>query len=181
MKTISLKEILLLTGIVVLLTAGLTGTFRAEAKPDAAPKPMAVTGSMDWSIVPPNLPAYVIPGTDGDLYLRNMPLVGRFQLTGERVSIDAKLSVQLSGELDATGTGVLWAPAIVTATIGGVKTIIFEGPATADTVGLVSVGEAALRGRGPYEGSTLEFTFEEIEPGNSDTYTVKGQLSPARP
>ena len=39
----------------------------------------------------------------------------------------------------------------------------------------------SLSGRGPYEGTKLEFTFEEVGPGNSDTYTLKGQLSPEPP
>ena len=177
MKLIAKNQLATLVGLTLALASIVPGTLNADDKNDGKPKKDAVTGNFDWSIVPPNLTAYIIPGTDGDLYLRNMPLVGAFNLTGDKVSIQAKISVQLSGELDATATGVLWAPSVITATVEGVKTIIFEGQAKADTVGLVSTGKATLSGRGPYEGQQLEFTFEEIGPGNSDTYTLKGQLS----
>lgn len=177
MRLIANNQLATLVGLTLALATIVPGTLKADDKNDSKPQKDAVTGNFDWSIVPPNLTVYIIPGTDGDLYLRNMPLVGAFNLTGDKVSLQAKLSVQLSGELDATGTGVLWAPAVITATVEGVKTIIFEGQATADTVGLVSIGKATLSGRGPYEGKKLEFTFEEIGPGNSDTYTLKGQLT----
>ena len=48
---------------------------------------------------------------------------------------------------------------VLTATIDSAKTIISEGTATADTVGLVSIGKATLSGRGPFEGTKLEFAF----------------------
>jgi hypothetical protein len=177
MKLIAKNQLATLVGLTLAMASIVPGTLNADDKNDGKPKKNAVTGTFDWSIVPPNLAPFTIIGADGDLYLRNMPLVGAFNLTGDKVSIQAKISVQLNGELDATATGVLWSPAVITATVEGVKTIIFEGQATADTVNLVSVGKATLIGRGPYEGSQLEFTFEENGPGNSDTYTLKGQLS----
>jgi len=180
MKKIALKNHALIGGLALALITGVAGTFRADAGSDHAPPPKAVSGEFDWSIITPNLPPYTIAGTDGDLYLRNMPLVGVFNLTGAGLTINGKISVQLNGELDTTGTGVLWSPAIITASVNGVKTIIFEGSATADTVGLVSKGEATLKGRGPYEGTELEFEFEEIGGANSDHYTFTGRLSNAR-
>jgi hypothetical protein len=185
MNTIKTNRLTLVTGLTLALLVGLGATVAPKDRdnPNRDPARKAVTGGFDWSIVPPNLPAYIIPGTDGDLYLRNAPLVGTFALTGRGITLDptsTKISVQLSGELDPnTFNGVLWTPAVLTATIDGVKTIIFEGAATADTVGLVSTGKATLTGRGPFEGTKLEFTFEEIGPGNSDTYTLTGYLSPA--
>ncbi len=173
----------LLTGITMALLITASGALHAGGNAGRVPMKAAVTGKFDWSIVPPNLGPYIIAGTDGDLYLRNLPLVGTLALTGTGVSLDpasTKISVQLSGELDpVTFSGPLWGPVVLTATIDGAKTIIFEGSSTADTVGLVSTGKASLIGRGPFEGSKLEFTFEEIGPGNSDTYTFKGFLSPA--
>lgn len=169
-----------LAGLALALISEPTTLLQAEGKPDSVPRKVEVTGAFDLSIVPPNLPPFVLAGTDGHLYLRNMPLVGKVTIAGEGFSLDGKISIELSGELDQSGTGPLWAPAVVTATIAGVKTIVFQGSATGDTVGLVSTGRAILRGRGPCEGTLLDFTFEEIGPANSDTYTLKGQLSPAR-
>ena len=183
MKTIATNRLAGLAGLTFILLIGAAATHQSEDHQDRARGKTAVTGRFDWSIVPPNLNPYIIPGSDGDLYLRNAPLVGTFALTGKGITLDpasTKISVQLSGELDpVTFSGVLWAPAVLTATIDGVKTIIFEGTATADAVGLVSTGKATLSGRGQFEGMKLEFTFAEIGPGNSDTYTLTGHLSPA--
>lgn len=99
-----------------------------------------------------------------------------FALPARGVTINAKIHADLNGELDSTFSGVVWAPVTLTATIDGIKTIIFEGGATADTVALVSIGKIKLHGRGPYEGATLDLTFEEIGPGNSDIYNFKGHL-----
>jgi len=179
LKRIAKKDFPIVTGMILILVSGLAGTLHADDPHGRGPKKKPVSGEFDWSIIAPNLPPYLIPGADGDLYLRNMPLVGAFSLTGDGIAITAKISVQLNGELDATGTGVVWSPAVLTATVNGVKTIIFEGSATADTVGLVSTGKATLKGRGPYEGFELEFIFEEVGGVNSDQYTYKGQLSRA--
>ena len=185
MNTTTTNRLPILTGLTLALMVGLGATVapKDHDRPDRGPASKAVTGGFDWAIVPPNLAPYIIPGTDGALYLRNAPLVGTFALTGRGITLDpatTRINVQLSGELDPnTFNGVLWAPTVLTATMDGVKTIIFEGTATADTVGLVSTGKATLNGRGPFEGTKLEFTFEEIGPGNSDTYTLAGYLSPA--
>ena len=118
-------------------------------------------------------------GTDGELYPRDVPLVGPFTLTGRRIAIDGKIDIT-SGELDAMGTGVFWFPATLTATIDGVKTIIFQGGGRADAVGLVTSGTLKLTGCGPYAGARLDIQFEETGPGNTDTYTFKGRLIPAQ-
>ena len=140
---------------------------------------IAVTAYGDFSIVPPNLGPYLNVGTDGDLYVHDMPLVGRFQLSGTGVSIEAKFNISFSGELDVTGTGAAWFPITLTTTIDGVKTIIFEGRGNADEVNLVASGKVSLSGRGPYTGSTLELSFEEIGPGDSNTFNFRGHLLPA--
>lgn len=139
----------------------------------------AVMGGFDWSIVPPNLGPHIILGTDGDLYLRHLPLVGRFTLNGKGVALEAKIHVDLNGDLDTTGTGVVWGPGTITATLDGVKTLIFEGQGTAHEVNLVAIGKLSMDGRGPFEGWKLELAFEEIGPGDSNTYRFKGSLMPA--
>ena len=64
----------------------------------------------------------------------------------------------------------------ITSTINGRNTIIFEGNASGNTVGLVSEGVINLEGRGPFQGDKLELAFTEIGPGNTDTYDLKGVL-----
>lgn len=179
MNTTATKRTGILAGLILAVLLGTSGTLRAERQPNDVPRKTAVTGNFDWSLVPPNLGPYLIPGTDGDLYVRHLPLAGRFTLTGKGVALDAKIHVDLNMELDVVGTGVVWGTTVITATIDGAKTIVFEGSGSADTVGLVSIGTMTLSGRGPYQATKLEFTFEEIGPGNTDTYTLKGQLSPA--
>ncbi len=179
MKTTAPFRTSLITSLTLALLLHASGTLRADDHADRVPKKTTVTGNFDWSLVPPNLGPHLTPGTDGDLYLRHLPLAGKFTLTGTGVALDAKIHVDLNGELDTTGTGVMWGTTVINAVIDGVKTLIFEGAGSADTVGLVSIGKMTLSGRGPFAGSKLEFAFEEIGPGNSDTYTLKGQLSPA--
>jgi hypothetical protein len=164
------------------LTVGLWPSASSPLRADPSDGPhgkIAVTAYSDFSIVPANLGPYIIPGTDGDLYLTHAPLVGKFTLTGDGVSIDGKVHLSLSGEVDATGTGTVWFPATVTATIGGVKTILFEGRGSANEVNLVATGQISLAGRGPYKGMKLELTFAEIGPGDSNTFNHKGYLAPA--
>jgi hypothetical protein len=162
----------LLVALPVFLSAG--GT------PIPSSAAIAVTGNSDWAIVPAALtPPFVFVGTDGDFYVRHLPLVGRITLTGRGVSIEGKISADFNAELDATFSGPVWAPVTLTATIDGTKTLIFEGNATGTTVGLVSVGVIKLAGRGPYEGARLEIKFTEIGPGNTDTYSLEGTLIPA--
>jgi hypothetical protein len=161
------------------LLVGLSGISSADDSPDRAPGRVAVTGNSDWSIVPAALtPQFVFIGTDGDFYIRHLPLVGKISLTGRSVSIEGKISADFNAELDSTFSGPVWAPVTITGTINGTKTLLFEGNATGTTVGLVSTGVIKLAGRGPYEGSKLEFEFTEIGPGNTDTYTLKGALIP---
>ena len=178
MKNIATFRLLNLTA----LTFGLLTTAPAPLRADPCDGPRGkteVTAYSDFSIVPANLGPYVIPGTDGDLYLHHVPLVGKFILTGKGVAIDGKVHVDLSGEMDASGTGAVWFPTTVTATIGGVKTILFEGRGSANEVNLVATGQISLTGRGPYEGMKLELTFREIGPGDSNTFHHKGYLMPA--
>ena len=145
--------------------------------PDPSPPGITVTGNFDWSIVPAALtPQFVFNGTDGELYIRHLPLVGRITLAGREVSIQGKISADFNGDLDGTFSGPVWAPVTITATVNGTSTVIFEGNALGSTVALVSTGTVKLSGRGPYKGASLEFEFTEIGPGNTDTYTLKGTL-----
>jgi hypothetical protein len=169
---------------IALLTTGLWTSAPAMLHADSGEVRhgrISVTAYSDFSIVPPNLGPYIIPGTDGNLYISHAPLVGRFILGGNGVAIDGKVYIDLSGEVDATGTGAVWFPTTVTATIDGVKTILFEGRGSANEVNLVAIGQLSLTGRGPYEGMKVELTFEEIGPGDSNTFNHKGYLMPAPP
>jgi len=160
------------------LLVGLAGIVLGGSGPDPALHRVIVTGNSDWSIVPANLaPPFLIVGTDGDFYVRHLPLVGKIRLAGRGVSIDGKISADFNAELDSTFSGPLWAPVIITANINGSKTLLFEGNATGTTAGLVSVGAIKLDGRGPFEGARLELGFTEIGPGNTDTYDLKGVLT----
>jgi len=139
----------------------------------------AVTGHSDWTIVPAAIaPPFVFSGTDGNLYVRHLPLVGRITLAGVGVSIDGKISADFNGDLDGTYSGPVWAPVTLTAIVNGRNVVIFEGNATGTTVALVSKATIKLNGRGPYEGARLVLELTEIGPGNTDTYTLKGTLTP---
>jgi hypothetical protein len=180
MKTTAANRAGLPAGLTLALLLSASGMLRAEGQPPrGVPKKTAVTAYGDFSIVPPDLGPYVIPGTDGELYVQGLPLVGRFNLTGRGIALEAKMHVNFSAELDVTGTGVAWFSVVITTTIEGVKTIAFEGQGSATEVNLVSTGKVSLAGRGSYEGSKLELTFEEIGPGDSNTYNFQGDLSPA--
>lgn len=179
MKSIAQYSLPVLAGLALTLTSGPANTLQAGGDSHRGPRKTAVTGYFDWTLVPPNLGPYIIPGTDGDLYLRHLPLAGKFTLAGRGVALEAKIHVDLNGELDVAGTGVVWAPVVLTGTIDGVKTILFEGQGSANEVNLVATGRMTLSGRGPYEGANLEFTFQEIGPGDSNTYTLNGELTPA--
>jgi hypothetical protein len=178
MKTIANKTFFAVAGFALVLSTSLVGTLQADGDPESTPRKIAVTGNMDFSIVPPNLGPYLIPGSDGDLYLRHLPLVGKFTLSGKNIALEGKLHVDLNGELDITGTGVVWFPTTITATIAGVKTILFEGQGQANEVSLVATGKASLKGRGPYEGMKLELTFQELPPGDSNKFAYTGHLMP---
>jgi hypothetical protein len=178
-NAVSKNPLVLLWGLIVALLLSLPDAASADEPRSRGPRNTAVTGTFDWSIVPANfnLPGIVFPGTDGRFYVRHLPLAGVFRLAGRGVGIDARIHADLSGELDSNFSGVVWAPVTITATGDRLKPIIiFEGRAEADTVALVSVGTMTLYGRGPYEGATLELVFEEIGPGNSDTYNIRGRL-----
>jgi len=183
MKTNLTSRSGLATCLALTLLAGSPALLLAGGQPNGVPQKTAVSGQFNWILVPPNLPPYLIQGTDQNLYLNNMPLVGTFSLTGKGISLDpatTKISVQLSGDFDPiTFSGPLWSPVVLTAKVAGVNTVIFKGSATADTVALVSVGKVTLEGYGPFEGTKLEFDFEEIGPGNSDVYNFQGTLMPA--
>jgi hypothetical protein len=171
----ALKKVGLGVGLALLVTVPV---FVSTADtPDGSSTGITVTGNSDWSIVPAAFtPQFVFNGTDGDFYIRHLPLVGRITLAGRAVSIQGKISADFSGDLDGTFSGPLWASVTITATVNGSKTVIFEGNALGSTVGLVSTGTIKLSGRGPYEGARLEIEFTEIGPGNTDTYTLKGTL-----
>ena len=159
------------------LLVGLSVIVSASDPPDRGSAKIPVTGKSDWSIVPAALTSpFVFAGTDGDFYVRHLPLVGKISLTGRDLAIEGRISADFNAELDPTFSGPLWAPVTITGTIDGSKTILFEGNATGTTVGLVSTGVIKLEGRGPYEGAKLELEFTEIGPGNTDTYNLKGVL-----
>jgi hypothetical protein len=179
MKAITTFRLLNLAALTIGLLACAPALLRADDHHNGVRGKIAVTGYSDFAIVPPNLGPYLIPGTDGDLYLSRLPLVGKLTLAGKGVAIDGKVHLELSGELDATGTGAVWFPVTATTTINGVKTLIFEGRGSANEVNLVAAGRISMVGRGPYEGMKLELTFEEIGPGDSNTFNHKGYLMPA--
>jgi len=165
-------------GLLALL-ASLLPVIVAQDAPDRSPGRVEVIGNFDWSIVPANLvPPFVMIGTDGEFYIRHLPLVGRITLTGRSVSIEGKISADFNGELDATFSGPVWAPVTITGTVDGKKVLLYEGNATGDTVGLVSTGTVKLNGHGPYEGTKLEMEFTETGPGNTDIYSFTGALIP---
>ena len=108
------------------LLVGLSGICSADDSPDRAPGRVAVTGNSDWSIVPAALtPQFVFIGTDGDFYIRHLPLVGNISLTGRSVSIEGKISADFNAELDPTFSGPVWAPVTITGRINGTKTLLF--------------------------------------------------------
>ena len=166
-------------GLGLALMVGLSVAISAQNATNHTPLGIAMTGRSDWTIVPANIvPPFVFIGTDGDFYVRHLPLVGRITLAGRDVSIDGKISADFNAELAITFSGPVWAPVTITGTINGSNTLLFEGNATGTTVALVSVGTIKLEGRGPFEGDRLELQFTEIGPGNTDTYTLKGTLIP---
>jgi hypothetical protein len=158
-------------------TVAVNPTVFAQETPDRSAVSIAVGGDSDWSIVPANLtPQFVFNGTDGNFYVRHLPLVGKITLAGRGVSIEGKISADFNGDLDATFSGPVWAPVTITAVVNGSNTVIFEGNASGTTVGLVSTGVIKLEGRGSFEGNKLEFEFVEKPPGNSDTYKLNGTV-----
>ncbi len=180
MKAFKKKQLTLLAGLSLALLVSLPGLLSANDKHDHGPRKATLTGVGGWNIVPASFtPQFLFVGTDGETHLRYMPLVGDLNLSGDGVTLNGKLSVDLNGELDSTFSGPLWGEMTMTARIDGVKTLIFQGQATADSVGLVTIGKVKLNGMGPYEGATLDLTFEEIGPGNTDTYNFKGRLQRA--
>ena len=177
MKATVKKHLTILAGLSLALLISLPSLLSANDKHDRGPRKTAVSGRLGWNIVPPAFtPQFLFAGTDGDTHVRHMPLVGNINLTGRGVTINGKLTADFNAELDSTFSGPLWGEVTITATIDGVKNLIFEGRFTADSVALASIGKIKLQGRGPYEGATMELRFEEIGPGNSDTYNCKGYL-----
>jgi hypothetical protein len=178
-QTVTRPVVLKKIGFSFALIVALSVLVLADDAPDRSPGRIAMAGNSDWSIVPAALtPQFVFNGTDGDFYIRHLPLVGKISLAGRGVSIEGKISADFNAELDSTFSGPLWAPVTITGTIDGSKTLLFEGNATGTTVELVSAGAIKLDGRGPYEGTRLEIEFTEIGPGNTDTYNLKGALIP---
>lgn len=59
------------------------------------------------------------------------------------------------------------------------KGVALEGQGSASEVNLVATGMVSLAGRGPYAGSELELTFEEIGPGDSNIFNFRGYLTAA--
>jgi hypothetical protein len=174
----ALKRLGVCVGLALLVTVPVFISAGDTPNPQSAR--IAVTGNSDWSIVPASLtPPFLLIGTDGDFYVRHLPLVGRITLAGRDASIAGKISADFNAELDATFSGPVWGPVTITATVNGSRSVIFEGNASGTTVGLVSVGVMKLDGRGPYEGAKLEINFTEIGPGNTDTYSLEGTLIPS--
>jgi hypothetical protein len=179
MKPTGNKRVLRLTALSLAAWICVSSASAVDGEATGVPRRTNVSGNFDWTIVPANLGPYLIPGTDGDLYLRHLPLVGPFNFTANGTTVNAKIHVDLSGELDVTGTGVVWTPVTITSTVNGIKTMLFEGTAQGNEVALVATGTVSLQGRGPYSGSEMNFSFQEIGPGDSNTYTFTGTLSPS--
>lgn len=176
-QSVTRRSALKQLGFGLALLVGLSAAISTQRAANSPPLGIAVTGKFDWTIVPANIvPPFLFIGTDGDFYIRHLPLVGRLSLAGKDVSIEGKISADFNGELDATFSGPVWAPVTITGAVNGSKTLLFEGNATGTTVGLVSVGTIKLEGRGPFEGDRLELEFTEIGPGNTDIYEFKGSL-----
>src|SRR5262245_31423034 len=61
--------------------------------PADSPRAVALTGNSDWTIVPADIkPPFIFNGTDRNLYVRHLPLVGRIALAGRAVAIQGKIS-----------------------------------------------------------------------------------------
>src|SRR5436190_19927202 len=91
----TLKKFGLGLGLALLVT--LTVFVSAGDTPGGSPAGIAVTGNSDWSIVPAAIaPPFVFNGTDGDIYIRHLPLVGRITLAGRASSIQGKISADFN-------------------------------------------------------------------------------------
>ena len=156
-----------------------TTTFSADPSGVGSPKKAPVHGEFDFAIVPPNLGPYIVAIQNNEVFVRHLPLVGNFSFTANGKKVLGKIHIDLNGELDTTGTGVVWTPITITGTVEGVRTILFEGTGIANEVNLVAIGDASLQGRGPYLGTEMKFVFQETGPGDSNTFTFVGTLSPA--
>jgi hypothetical protein len=147
-KSVTRRAALKKFGLGLALLVGFSVALSAQDATNHTPPGITVTGKSDWTIVPANVvPPFVFVGTDGDFYIRHLPLVGQITLAGRNVSIVGKISADFNAELDATFSGPLWAQVTITGTINGSKTLLFEGNATGNTVGLVSVATIKLEGQ----------------------------------
>ena len=137
-RSVTRREALKKLGVGLALMVGLSVIFSGvsgESALDRRSGRLAVTGNSDWSIVPANLtPQFVFNGTDGNFYVRHLPLVGRLTLAGLGVSIEGRINADFNSELNPTFSGPFWAPVTMTATIDGRNTTIFEGNASGHTV-----------------------------------------------
>jgi hypothetical protein len=161
-QSINRRIVLTGFGLSLALLVGLSVVVSAEDTPSQGPNKISLTGTSDWSIVQAAFtPQFLFGGSDGGIYVRHMPLVGRITLSGGAASIHGKISADFNAELDGTFSGPVWASVTITATNNGSRTVIFEGPASGDTVGLVSNGTMKLEGRGPFQGQRLDLAFSE--------------------
>lgn len=177
MKTTAKKRLTILAGLGLALLVTLPGLLSANENRGRGPKMAVLSGVGGWDIVPPAFTAqFLFVDADLNTHARHMPLVGALKLTGNGVIIDSKISADFNAELDPTFSGPLWGEVTMTAKVGGINTLIFEGRANGDLVGLVGAGKIKLIGRGPYLGATLDLTFVEIGPGNTDNYNWTGRL-----
>lgn len=180
-QSISRRVALTAFSLSVALLVGLSFVVSAQDAP--SPNKTSLSGTSDWSIVSASFaPQFIFNGTDGLIYARHMPLVGRISLTGGDVSIQGRISADFNAELDGTFSGPVWASVTITATNNGTRTIIFEGPASGNTVGLVSNGTMKLEGRGPFEGQRMELAFSEyaLDQYNLTAVLIKNP-APAQP
>ena len=116
MKTTAKKHLTILPGLSLALLVSLPGALSANDNRDRGPRMAVVSGVGGWDIVPPNFaPQFLFAGTDGQTHVRHLPLVGYLKLTGNRVTIDSKISADFNSELDATFSGPLWGEVTMTA------------------------------------------------------------------
>jgi hypothetical protein len=136
----------------------------------------AVTGQLDWSIVPPAIPSeYATFHDDGSMTIQRMPLVRNFDLTGDGITIDTIVKGTLYADLDPTLSGPLYGPLVVTKKIKGREIVIFEGRFFGRAIVLHTIGQIILHGRGQFAGVTIAVAFDEIG-ANSEIFTLTGHL-----
>jgi len=137
---------LLIIGLIV----SITGTISAKATKTEVTGQASLTQIIDLQF---------FNDEAGGLHIRNLVLAGNFSLTGDGINIEGTLIEEIIANLDETLSGP--AHASFTVTIDGEETVIWEGHASGQAVGLSTSGKAVAQGSGPFAGMKLKFSFEE--------------------